>query len=306
MIGRERWALSTSIGIHVIVIGGGGRSQRRDGAGRAGASVTVLEARPSAGGRASAFTDPATGERVDNGQHVLIGCYDETFRFLRRIGADANVRLQKTLAVQIVDGSGRSSRLECPAWPAPLHLLAGVLSWNASTGATDRRAADRPGPLRRGSASDAARGRTPDGEAPAPTVRQWLETIGQTPRSIELLWEPLAVAALNQSIDVASAGPFREVVRRMFARRAATPRSAFRPFRSTTGCVNPTRSFIERRGGDVCTGTAAVLHADASARARVSPFVTRRAAARCGGLCRAVVCVAGRAPVARSRARGHR
>ena len=52
----------------------------------AGARVLVLEARPGLGGRATAFTDPATGERVDNGQHILMGCYVETLAFLDRIG----------------------------------------------------------------------------------------------------------------------------------------------------------------------------------------------------------------------------
>ena len=108
---------------HVVVIGGGfaGLSAATALA-EAGVRVTVLEARPTLGGRASAFTDPVTGERVDNGQHIVIGGYHETFEFLRRIGADANVRLQKRLAIQVVDASGRSSRLVCPAWPAPLHL----------------------------------------------------------------------------------------------------------------------------------------------------------------------------------------
>ncbi len=67
-----------------------------------GRRVLVLEARPTLGGRATAFTDPATGERVDNGQHVLFGCYHETFRFLRRIGTDANVRVQSCLANDVV------------------------------------------------------------------------------------------------------------------------------------------------------------------------------------------------------------
>jgi uncharacterized protein with NAD-binding domain and iron-sulfur cluster len=96
-----------------------------------GARVLVLEARPTLGGRATAFTDPATGERVDNGQHVLFGCYDETFRFLRRIGAEANLRLQSRLAVDIIDREGRWSRLACPALPSPFHLLVGVMSWSA-------------------------------------------------------------------------------------------------------------------------------------------------------------------------------
>ena len=69
--------------------------------------MLVLEARPALGGRATAFTDPATGERVDNGQHVLFGCYHETFRFLRRIGAESHVRVQPRLAVDMVDRDGR-------------------------------------------------------------------------------------------------------------------------------------------------------------------------------------------------------
>jgi phytoene dehydrogenase-like protein len=44
-----------------------------------GLKVAVFEQAPRPGGRASAFTDRATGERVDNGQHVLFGCYRETW-----------------------------------------------------------------------------------------------------------------------------------------------------------------------------------------------------------------------------------
>src|SRR5437773_1097911 len=49
----------------VIVIGGGcaGLAAATALAER-GVRVTVLEARPTLGGRATAFTDPATGERV--------------------------------------------------------------------------------------------------------------------------------------------------------------------------------------------------------------------------------------------------
>ena len=43
-------------------------------------------------------------------------------------------------------------------------------------------------------------------------MRAWLVRRGQTPRLIEMLWEPLAVAATNQSIDVAAAAPFARVL----------------------------------------------------------------------------------------------
>src|ERR1700749_2592398 len=96
-----------------------------------GARVLVLEARSRLGGRATAFPDRETGELVDNGQHVLMGCYGETFAFLRAIGAQDNVRLDPQLAVTMIDRAGKRTRLSCPALPPPLHLVAGVLEWDA-------------------------------------------------------------------------------------------------------------------------------------------------------------------------------
>jgi uncharacterized protein with NAD-binding domain and iron-sulfur cluster len=98
---------------------------------RDGARVIVLEARVRLGGRATAFPDRETGELVDNGQHVLLGCYTDTFAFLREIGAIDNVRVQPHLSVSMIDRSGRRSRLDCPDLPPPLHLVAGVLDWDA-------------------------------------------------------------------------------------------------------------------------------------------------------------------------------
>ena len=72
-----------------------------------GARVRVLEAKAVLGGRATSFVDPQTGERVDNGQHVLVGCYRETFGFLATIGTDDRVRVQPNLDVEFVDRTGR-------------------------------------------------------------------------------------------------------------------------------------------------------------------------------------------------------
>src|SRR5438874_7274575 len=98
---------------------------------QAGRRVIVLEARGELGGRATAFADRETGELVDNGQHVLIGCYTGTLAFLSDIGAMDNVTVQRQLNVTMIDREGRHSRLVCPALPSPLHLVAGVLEWDA-------------------------------------------------------------------------------------------------------------------------------------------------------------------------------
>ena len=213
-----------------------------------GARVLVVEARATLGGRATAFTDPATGERVDNGQHVLFGCYHETFRFLRRIGAQSNVHVQRRLAVDIIDRQGRWSRLACPALPSPFHLLAGVMSWNA-LGWQDRVAVLRMRGAIGGARRSAVRGAQSPGEAD--TVRQWLLRCGQTPRLIELLWEPLAVAALNQSIDSAAAVSFVSVLERMFSGdpRGAALALPLKPLDELY--AHPAREYIAGRGGSV-------------------------------------------------------
>jgi squalene-associated FAD-dependent desaturase len=228
----------------------------------AGVRVTVLEARPSLGGRASAFTDPATGERVDNGQHLLLGCYRETFQFLALVGASENVRVQPDLEVSFVDESGRGSLLSCPPLPSPYHLLGGLVEWDA-IGVRDRLSVVHlAGSLRRARRFvSTGKGYLPasDGE----TVENWLVRNGQSRRLREVLWEPLALAALNQSPSVAAAPPFVRVLGQMFGpdRRDSAIAMPLAPL--TDMYAEPARRYIEARGGSV--------RVSSQARVRIEP-----------------------------------
>ena len=226
-----------------------------------GRRVLVLEARPRLGGRASSFTDPATGERVDNGQHLLIGGYHETFRFLRRIGAGASVALQSRLAVEFVDRSGARSRLRSASLPAPLHLLGGLMAWPAL------RWRDRLAAIRIGGAIRAASRRNQPSSQRA-TVREWLEQHGQTPRLIELLWEPLAVATLNESIDVAAPEPFVAVLARMFGTNPADSALGLPTRPLDEMYAEPARRYLEGRACVVKVNAPAQI--DATAHATVA------------------------------------
>jgi hydroxysqualene dehydroxylase len=243
-----------------------------------GRRVLVLDARPQLGGRATAFSDRVTGELVDNGQHVLFGCYAQTFVFLTRIGAEGNVRRQAALSVPYLDRSGHRSVLECPALPPPLHLLGAVLRWEVMSWR------DRWSILRMAPSLQAARralsrtGRvTIDGDL---TVSQWLRERGQTEKLTAWLWEPLALAALNQSPDEALATPFVRVLAEMFGpeRSASAIALPIRPLHEMY--AEPARAFIESRGGEVRTGALARVVTDGTRVTGVDVRGERIAASR--------------------------
>ena len=240
----------------------------------AGARVLVLEARPGLGGRATAVTDRDTGERVDNGQHILMGCYDETLRFLQRIGTQNQVRWQAGLAVSMIDRRGAESTLQLPAVASPLHFLGGVLAWDALTW-RERASLMRIGPALGGTEAPARRddgevsALRHDGEAPAlrnagegsalrdETVRQWLTRHGQAERLCELLWEPLALAALNQSLDQAAARYFVTVLRRMFGSNPMAAALVLPAVPLDELYAEPARAWLIARGHEVRTNAPA-------------------------------------------------
>lgn len=249
----------------VVVIGGGVAGfSAATALAEAGARVLLLEARPGLGGRATAFTDPETGERVDNGQHILMGCYVDTLALLERIDALDRVRWQAGLALTMVDQRGHESVLKLPPMPSPLHLLGGVLAWDALSWR------ERLSILRVGATLGPAKAghhigtepmwRPPSGGpelTPAlagpsrETVREWLTRLGQAPRLCELFWEPLALAALNQSIDQAAASYFVGILERMFGPDPSSAALVMPVVPLDELYAEPARAWLEARGHEV-------------------------------------------------------
>ncbi|MCR4373968.1 MAG: hydroxysqualene dehydroxylase HpnE, partial [Acidobacteria bacterium] len=255
--------MATSPDTDVVVIGAGcaGLSAGVRLASR-GLKVTVLEEAPRLGGRASSFTDPGSGQRLDNGQHALFGCYRETYNFLRVIGTSDLAPLDSTLRLAMADVHGRSSTLLCPQWRSPLHLVAGVMGWDAVP-LRDRLATGRVGGLlwsarRDGAEAVAAR-------VPAHlTVTQWLREYSQPASLCDWLWNPLALAALNQDPDIAAAQPFVRVLAELFGPWPSASSLGVPSVPLDELYAEPAARFIEAHGGAVRRRVSARVDLDPS------------------------------------------
>ena len=239
----------------VIVIGAGfaGLSAAVDLAAR-GVRVLVLEANRHLGGRATAYRNTVSGGSVDNGQHVLFGCYHETFRFLRRLGVDRDVEQQRTLTVDSIDTDGTLTTFECPHLPPPLNLVAGVLEWDRLP-VSERMAMLRLIPLLYRAQRE--RGSDLGWVSAHETVSTWLARHGQGPRIRQLLWDPLSVAALNQQPDRAAAKPFIRVLSALCGSNSSDSAIGIPRKPLDLLYAEPARRFIEARGGEVWTSSRA-------------------------------------------------
>ena len=194
----------------VIVIGGGlsGLSTAADLASR-GLSVIVLERHQHLGGRAYSFIDESTGEEIDNGQHLMMGCYHETRWLLRTVGSDHLATLQPNLHIDFRHPEFGPASLHCPPLPGPFHLLAGLLSLKTLS------LSDRLKLLRVGLEIH----KSPETIEPSIaslTVHQWLDSLSQSELNKKYLWDIIAVGSLNGDPKDVSALLFYRVLRAAF------------------------------------------------------------------------------------------
>jgi len=209
-----------------------------------GVRVAVLEAKPELGGRAYSFADPETGDFVDNGQHVLMGCYGETLDFLKRIGAYGQLVFHEDLEIEMLAGSGQSAKLKTARLPGPLHMTAALLGYRHLS------VAERMSVMRGGLRMLAIR-RSGTGELRRLTVAQLMDLLGQSEHSRRCFWYPMSIATLNDEPESSSADLLAEVLKRaFFSRRRDSAFVYSRVGLSDLYCTGAKR-LIERAGGTV-------------------------------------------------------
>ncbi|MDD2915004.1 MAG: hydroxysqualene dehydroxylase HpnE [Gallionella sp.] len=214
-----------------------------------GIAVTVFESAKQLGGRARGVLHQDT--QLDNGQHLLLGCYRQTLRLIEQVGGNLEHDFLR-LPLQL-DLHGEFS-LRAPHLPAPLHLLVALLTAQGLTWRERLSAARFMLGLRRMDF------RLPNDM----TVAQLLAQHGQDANLAQKLWEPLCIAALNTPIHKASAQVLLNVLRDALNQSRADSDMLLPRVDFTALFPQRAANYIVQRGGKVilCCGVEALIPKD--------------------------------------------
>jgi len=231
-----------------IVIGGGlsGLSAAVDLCAH-GRTVKVLEQRHRCGGRAYSYIDKKTGDAIDNGQHLLMGCFENTKHFLQTIGSLDKLTIQKNLEVTFHHPEKGPVTFRCPSVPSPYHIVLGILRLKTLS-VRDR---FRLLLLLRQIASEDQRVIIGDNL----TVDEWLTSCNQTEECKKYFWNVIATATLNESPQQAAASLFVKVLREAFL-NGREGSVLMIPNKGLSDLyVNDSQRFIRQHNGEVLNRT---------------------------------------------------
>ena len=160
--------------------------------------VTLFESAQQLGGRARGVWHNDT--QLDNGQHILLGCYHNMLALIDMVGGKQVLDFQR-LPLQLT--LHHRFELKTPRLPAPLHLLVGFLRAKGLSYAARLSAARFMLHARR------IKFKLPHDIS----VLELLHRHGQSNELIHLLWVPICISALNTPIHKASAQVLLNVLR---------------------------------------------------------------------------------------------
>ncbi|MBW7888930.1 MAG: FAD-dependent oxidoreductase [Bacteroidetes bacterium] len=235
----------------VVVIGGGlaGLSAAVECV-SAGRSVLLVEQKPHFGGRTYSFRHAETGDDVDNGQHLMMGCYFATLNYLKKIGAEKKIEVQKNLSILFRRENNQQFRLSAALLPSPLHILIGLLKLKSLS------IVNRLKLLRVGAAIMFANPEN-NSRLHALTVAQWLNSLYQPEENKKYLWNIIAIGTLNDSPEKISAALFVKVLKRVFFWRRIHSSMVIPKFGLSPVLIDPAVKFIREHRGDIVSSVGA-------------------------------------------------
>ncbi len=204
--------------------------------------ILLLEARDSIGGRVSSFTDQTTGDVIDNGQHVMMGCYHHALALADTLNTRHILVPQTALRVVFRDTTQRST-LDAGRLPQWLPRSAGI--------ALGMMCIEHFSPSERFFLLQfSLRLRLGLVRTQGYTCLEVLTAHHQSRRLIERLWEPIILATLNTSPRLASAELLYTVMRLAFF-AGGTASQMLLPRHGLGDILSPLPAWLEAHGSRV-------------------------------------------------------
>ena len=211
--------------------------------------VTLVEKRPYLGGRVFSFTDRETGQVVDNGQHVFLGCCTYYIDFLKKIGTLQRAHLQDRTSVEVVRPGGATSRIAAGRLPKPLHMLPSFLAykhlglWDKLTtvyGLLRLTFTDRTNPALQ-----------------QETFAQWLRRHHQTQRAIQNFWDLIVKPCANDDVEDVSASMGIMIFQEGILKSPQSSHIGYAREGLSTLMGEAAKTWLESNGATIITGQSA-------------------------------------------------
>lgn len=177
--------------------------------------VDLYESSKKGGGRAYSFpnvfpSNPGSYSKftIDNGQHIMMGCYKNTLSFLEKTDSINKLSIQEKLCVKYYDRVGNLYSLKSGILPYPINLLQAISGYNFLSFRQKVKAILF---IRKLFFLETT-------TLNSMTVSDWLKREGQTDELLKGVWEILCVGAMNSPLEKTSASSFATVLKEIFLR----------------------------------------------------------------------------------------
>ena len=169
---------------------------------QAGCQTDVFEQAPVLGGRARKALIPRRNLVLDNGQHLMLGAYEQILTLMQELGIDLDKVLLR-LPLQLNSLNKEFGLRVNPAYPGPLRMPMALLRMKGLT--TREKFA-----LVRALFKLQLTGWRVEATL---SVQTWLDAQRQSHALIDLFWAPLCLATLNTPLSQASMALFARVLK---------------------------------------------------------------------------------------------
>jgi hydroxysqualene dehydroxylase len=204
-------------------------------------NVTLLEASPKLGGRTYSLYNDRFNDYYDNGQHIMMGCYEETIAFQKKINSYNKIFIPQSLEINFVARNNIQYNLKAPRYGYPLNLLFAIMNYKALSMKERFKIIDLFLDLMCCFERDLKE----------LSVAEWFKSEHQSSNAIKSFWKIIVVGALNTSMEKASAEIFAEILERMFLQGNFASTILLPNTNLSELFCKPAQNFLESRNNNV-------------------------------------------------------